>query len=155
MGFLLFPEMLLELFHPALQVRVNLKVPLDDTLHVVDVVIDVVVNLTDTLDVWDKLTFLSQKLSCFFKVLKMLVSQLLFFLYDPIYLLMESQESLWVNHLFSGVQSNGALEVVPIFFLLLLEFPILIRLALLSCITNSNPFRALPLFLNWLLLRLP
>lgn len=69
MRFLFFLEVFFELADPSLKVGVNFDVSLDDFLHSVDVVVDVVLDLADALHVGYQFSLFGQQLSGFFQVL--------------------------------------------------------------------------------------
>ncbi len=66
--FLLF-KMLLELIHPSLKVRVYIDVSVDDSLHALHVLVNVVLHRANPLDIRYEFSLLREELRCFFQVL--------------------------------------------------------------------------------------
>jgi hypothetical protein len=97
MGLFFLIEMLLELAHFLLQIPIDLQISLDDPLHVVYVILNIIVFSSHSLDFRDQLSLFSKELGCFFQVLEMLIPELFFFVNDSVYLFMESQQFLRPN----------------------------------------------------------
>jgi hypothetical protein len=79
-------------------VGVDLKVALDDLLHLAYVIVHVLVYYRGRLHTRDDLALLSQQLCCFFKVLEVVLLELLVLVENVVHLLVESQQIV-VHHL--------------------------------------------------------
>ena len=107
MRLLLFLEVFLEFDESFLQVPVYLDVPSDYALHSPYVPIDVILHRAYTLHVRDKLTLFREQLGGLLEVLEVTVQQFLFLLDDPVNLLMEGKQFLWVDHLLAGAAAHS------------------------------------------------
>lgn len=136
----LFLKMFLEFRESSLQVTVYFDVPCDNSLHAAHILVNIVFNRPHSLHIRYQLTFFSQQLSGFLKVLKVTVKEFFLFFYNSVDFFVESKEFLGVNHVLTGATSHpglaetaltplpligtcsqGVFEVVPILLLFLFE----------------------------------
>jgi hypothetical protein len=87
-----------------------------------NVVFNIVVLSVHALYLGDELSLLGEELGSFLEVLEVLVAELLLFVDDPVYLLVESKELLLVDKVLSFFLVEGLLEVIPVLLFLLLHF---------------------------------